>query len=37
VRATKIEDARRMLARGCDWGFITDINGIRPEDLDVPA
>jgi hypothetical protein len=37
IRATKLEDARRMLARGCDWGFITDITGIRPEDLDVPA
>jgi predicted transposase/invertase (TIGR01784 family) len=37
IRATKLEDARRMLARGCDWDFITDINGIRPEDLDIPA
>jgi len=37
IRASKLEDARRMLARGCDWGFITDITGIRPEDLEIPA
>jgi hypothetical protein len=23
-----------MLARGCNWGFITDITDVRPEDLD---
>lgn len=33
MRASKLEDARKMLERGCDWEFITSINGIKPEDL----
>ena len=33
LRASKLEDARKMLGRGCDWEFITDVTGIRPEDL----
>lgn len=33
IRATKLEDARKMLARGYDWNAITDITDIRPEDL----
>jgi hypothetical protein len=37
IRSSKLEDARRMLARDCDWAFITDITGIRPEDLDVKS
>lgn len=37
IRASKLEDARRMLARGCDWDFITDITGLRLEDLDAES
>jgi len=33
IRATKLEDARKMMARGYDWNAITDITGIGPEDL----
>ena len=34
IHFTKLEGARKMLARGCDWDFVTEITGIRPEDLD---
>jgi predicted transposase/invertase (TIGR01784 family) len=34
LRQKALEDARKMLDRGCDWTFITDVTGIRPEDLD---
>jgi len=37
TRASKLEDARRMLARACDWELITDITGIRPADLEGSA
>lgn len=33
IRTSKLEDARKMLDRGCDWAFVTDITGIKPEDL----
>jgi hypothetical protein len=33
IRATKLEDARKMLDRGYSWDAITDITGIRPEGL----
>jgi predicted transposase/invertase (TIGR01784 family) len=33
LRQKALEDARKMLAKGCDWAFITEITGIRPEDL----
>jgi predicted transposase/invertase (TIGR01784 family) len=33
IRASKLEDARKMLTRGCEWAFITDITGIVPEDI----
>jgi hypothetical protein len=33
ICASKREDARKMLARGYEWNAITDITGIRPEDL----
>lgn len=33
LREKALDDARKMLDRGCDWSFITDITGIRPEDL----
>jgi len=33
VRQARLEDARKMLDRGCDWGFVTDVTGIRQEDL----
>lgn len=33
LRQARLEDARRMLDRGCDWGFITDITGLHQEDL----
>jgi hypothetical protein len=31
------ETARRMVAKGFSWSDITDITGIRPEDLEIPA
>jgi len=34
VRASKLDDARKMLDRGCDWEFITSITGIIPADLE---
>ena len=34
IHASKLEAARKMLARGYDWAAITDITGIRPEDLE---
>ncbi|MEN9353105.1 MAG: hypothetical protein RL318_430 [Fibrobacterota bacterium] len=34
IRTSKLEDARKMLDRGCDWAFVTDITGIKPEDLE---
>ncbi len=37
IRASKLEDARKMLERGCDWDFITSITGIKPEDLAAEA
>src|ERR1035437_3252453 len=37
VRASKLEDARRMREHGIAWDVVTDITGVRPEDLDVPA
>ena len=33
LRKKALEDARKMLARGCDWEFVTDITGLKPEDL----
>jgi len=33
LRLKALEDARKMLARGYDWSDITEITGIRPEDL----
>jgi hypothetical protein len=33
IRATKLEDARKMLVRGYSWEAITDITGMKPEDL----
>jgi len=33
IRAKALEYARRLLDRGCDWDFVTDITGLRPEDL----
>src|ERR1035437_776882 len=33
IRASKREDARKMMAEGCEWSFITRITDIRPEDL----
>lgn len=32
-RATKLEDARKMLDHGISWEIITDVTGIKPEDL----
>jgi hypothetical protein len=28
-----LEDARKMVDRGYDWNAITDITGIKPDDL----
>jgi flagellar biosynthesis/type III secretory pathway protein FliH len=33
LRQKALEDARKMLTRGCEWAFITDITGIVPEDI----
>ena len=33
LRQTSLETARKMLDRGYDWSAITDITGIKPEDL----
>ena len=33
LRQARLDDARKMLARGYDWSDITEITGIRPEDL----
>jgi hypothetical protein len=33
IRASKREDARKMLAEGFGWDVITRITGIKPEDL----
>jgi predicted transposase/invertase (TIGR01784 family) len=33
IKASKLEDARKMLEHGIDWKVITDVTGIHPEDL----
>ncbi len=33
IRASKIEDARKMLEHGIAWTVITDITGIKPEEV----
>ena len=33
VRSTKLEDARKMREHGIAWEIVTDVTGIRPEDL----
>jgi hypothetical protein len=33
IRQKALEDARRMLGHGISWAIITDVTGIRPEDL----
>jgi predicted transposase YdaD len=33
LRQNALDNARKMLERGCDWPFITDVTGMRPEDL----
>jgi len=33
VRSTKLEDARRMRNHGIPWEIITDVTGLKPEDL----
>jgi hypothetical protein len=37
IRASKLEDARRMREHGIAWDVVTDITGLRPEDLDIPS
>ena len=32
-RQARQEDAGRMLACGCSWELITDVTGLKPEDL----
>ncbi|MEN9355602.1 MAG: hypothetical protein RL318_2927 [Fibrobacterota bacterium] len=34
IRAKALEDAQKMLDRNCEWDFITEITGLKPEDLD---
>jgi predicted transposase/invertase (TIGR01784 family) len=36
VRATKLEDARKMREHGIAWEIITDVTGIKPEELPQP-
>lgn len=33
LRENALENARKMLDRGCDWPFVTDVTGIKPEEL----
>lgn len=33
LRQKALEDARRMVGHGISWAIITDVTGIRPEDL----
>ncbi|HXP91376.1 MAG TPA: Rpn family recombination-promoting nuclease/putative transposase [Fibrobacteria bacterium] len=33
LRLARLDDARKMVAEGCDWSFITRITGLHPEDL----
>ncbi|MEN9353103.1 MAG: hypothetical protein RL318_428 [Fibrobacterota bacterium] len=34
IRTSKLEDARKMLEHGIAWSIITDVTGIKPEDLE---
>jgi hypothetical protein len=34
ARASKLDDARKMREHGIDWAIVTDVTGIRPEDLE---
>ena len=33
IRSTKLEDARKMRDHGISWEIVTDVTGIKPEDL----
>jgi len=33
IRATKFEDARKLREHGVSWEIVTDVTGIKPEDL----
>jgi predicted transposase YdaD len=33
IRASKLEDARRMREHGIGWEIVTDVTGLKPEDL----
>ncbi|HXP91227.1 MAG TPA: hypothetical protein VN931_09895, partial [Fibrobacteria bacterium] len=33
VLATKLEDARKMREHGIAWEIVTDVTGLKPEDL----
>jgi len=34
VRSTKLEDARKLRDHGIPWAIITDVTGLKPEDLE---
>ena len=34
TRATKIEDARKLVEHGVSWEVITNATGVKPEDLE---
>lgn len=34
IRASKLEDARKMREHGIEWAVVTDITGVKPEDLE---
>lgn len=33
IREKAIEDARKMREHGIEWAIVTDVTGIRPEEL----
>lgn len=36
IRASKLEDARKMREHGIEWAIVTDVTGLKPEDLESP-
>ncbi|MBK8802778.1 MAG: Rpn family recombination-promoting nuclease/putative transposase [Fibrobacteres bacterium] len=36
LREAKIQDARKLREHGISWEIITDVTGLRPEDLEAP-
>ena len=36
IRTSKLEDARKMREHGIEWAIVTDVTGLKPEDLESP-